>query len=358
MRQALDSRQSNAIASADRVPGADGTGGQESVGAARDPRSCMPARRVNTRVLQTFIALLNAGSIAFVADRQRVSRATVLYQLHSLEDRVGTLFHVQSDGALCPTPLAVDMAPKVRGMLEIWAGLVGGGAGEPVVQASGSLRIGVSGLAELVAPHVLGHVRRMHPLMDAMLVPMATDAALIQALRRADIHLGLSLGADDAFQVVTDCVEMRCRMVPVCSRLRHAEFMAARVDAWPWLLEDSMPGLSADLGVWFRAVLAGGEPRVRAQSVGVLMDLLAAGLGVTLLPEVGLPGYLAERHLAVLEPAVPFMPPPSVHLCVVAPAAARRAAQPRALARDLYRVLVADVESGQGRQRDEPHPVR
>ena len=358
MHQALVSRESNAITSAGRVPGAGRTGGQEGMGEAGDPRIRMAAPRVNTRVLQTFIALLNAGSVAFVADRQRVSRATVLYQLHSLEDRVGTLFYVQSDGALCPTPLAVDMAPKVRGMLDIWAGLVGGGPGEPVAQASGSLRIGVSGVAELVAPHILGHVRRMQPLMDVLLVPMATDTALMQALRRSEIHLGLSLGADDAFQVVTDCVEMRCRMVPVCSRLRHAEFMAARVEAWPWLLEDSMPGLSADLGVWFRAMLAGGEPRVRAQSVSVLMDLLTAGLGVTLLPEVGLPGYLAERSLAVLVPAAPFAPPPSVHLCVVAPAAARSAAQPRALARDLYRALVADVESGQGRQRDDTHPVR
>ncbi|MGT2490445.1 hypothetical protein ACU4GD_07695 [Cupriavidus basilensis] len=88
------------------------------------------------------------------------------------------------------------------------------------------------------------------------------------------------------------------------------------------------------------------------------MDLLAAGLGVTLLPEVGLPGYLAEDSRGAGAGG-------AIHATPVSPlvrggAGRGRAALPsrEALARDLYRVLVADVESGQGRQRDEPHPVR
>lgn len=312
----------------------------------RDTSSGAHVPRVNTRILHTFITLFNSGSVASVADRLRVSRATVLYQLHSLEDRVGTLFYVQPDGVLSPTPLALEMAPKVRSMLGIWTDLVGEATACEEAPEAGRLRIGVVGAAELVAPHVLAHVNRMHPRRDAMAVPLATEGALVQALRSSAIQLGLSLGAADGFQVVTDCVAMHCRMMLVCARSQHARFMATPVHALPWLLEDSMPGLSADLGVWFRAVLAGGEARVRAQSAGVLLDLLSAGLGVTLLPEIGLRRYLAERDLMMLQPAAPFTAPPPVRLCVVAASTTRSAACQRTLARDLYRALVADVESG------------
>jgi DNA-binding transcriptional LysR family regulator len=257
---------------------------------------------METRLLETLLAVVRAGGFTAAADELSLSQSTVSAHLIELEKLAGTpLFERRPTGAV-PTPAGrrlTDEASDILARLQHAFDAAAEVSARPV----GPVRLHApeSMCAHLLVP-VLQDLRTQHPALHPILQPAGTSVALAAvAERRADLALVIEPSVAETRLEITDLGSLELVLVGapdhrlagrrrVTIRDLHTEAIL--------LLEDGCSysdDLAVRLGQSGRAA-----PHGRYGSVETVKRLIEADFGIAVLPAHTVAEEVAAGKLIVL----------------------------------------------------------
>jgi LysR family hydrogen peroxide-inducible transcriptional activator len=261
---------------------------------------------MNLRDLRYFVALAETGHFGRAAERCFVSQPTLSAQIKKLESYLGVQLIERQPRRVVLTDIGTKILPLARRMLEDSDQIVALARNEhdPL---SGKMKVAlIPTIGPYLLPLVMRRLRKQLPRLKLMLYEYQTQP-LLERLRSGEIELGIL-----ALPVPLDGLEARelyeepfTLAVPTNSEL--AKKSHVKVDDLSGetllLLEDGHCLRDQALEVCGRIDAKESED-YRATSLETLRQMVAAGLGVTLLPELATRGPfgtgqgLAVKHFA------------------------------------------------------------
>ncbi|SDR14192.1 transcriptional regulator [Rhizobiales bacterium GAS113] len=252
-------------------------------------------------VLRSFATGMELGSFAKAADRLGRSTSAVSAQLRKLEEQAGTVIFRKSGRGLALTEAGETMLAYARRLIDLndeAAAAIHG------VELEGWVRLGLQeDFGEVLLPDVLGRFARAHPKVKIE-ARVARNAELVDRVTSG--RLDLALAWDDGTQGP------------------HGEFVAelpmrwigpqAGAGAWSVAEGEKLPLIAFEAPCLFRACAAEALDRAgiawrlafTSANLGGLWAAAAAGLGLTIRTEIGLPAKV--RALAPGEAGLPGLP--------------------------------------------------
>ncbi|MCB9897986.1 MAG: LysR family transcriptional regulator [Planctomycetes bacterium] len=260
------------------------------------------------RQLEYLVAVARTLNFREAAEACHVTQPALSAQIQQLEAGLGVTLLERDKRHVRVTAAGHDLVERARSILRDVDELLAA-AHTHSRPLTGTLRVGViPTVAPYLLPHVLPPLRQAHPELRVLLREEQT-ARLCETLRAGELDvLLLALEADlgdvETYALVHD---------PFVLAARHDHPLVARDDVVPDDLLDDVVLLLEEghcLGEQTRAVCAQAgraeEADVRATSLSTLVQMVAAGLGITLLPSLAIEVEVrAGLGLAV----VPFRAP-------------------------------------------------
>jgi LysR family hydrogen peroxide-inducible transcriptional activator len=259
---------------------------------------------VNLRDLRYFVALADTRHFGKAAERSFVSQPTLSAQIKKLENRLGVQLVERQPRRVTLTDTGAKILPLARRILQESDEIVSLARNEhdPL---SGKLNVGlIPTIGPYLLPLVIRKLRKRLPQLQLMLYEYQTQP-LLEKLRSGDIELGiLALPvAPDGLEIRELYTESFHAALPSTSPL--AKKTSIRLEDLTGenllLLEDGHCLRDQALEVCNRIdVRESGD--YRATSLETLRQMVAAGLGVTLLPELAARGPFGSGHGLVVKP--------------------------------------------------------
>jgi DNA-binding transcriptional LysR family regulator len=260
---------------------------------------------LDVRRLVLLCDLARLGTIAAVAKAHTYTPSAVSQQLAVLEREAGVPLLERTGRRVVLTPAGVVL---VRHAEVVLAALEGAGAALATVRSelSGPLRIGAFPSAvRTVLPAALVALGRDHPGLELMVTeldPVAVPAALLD--RRLDVALVhdydiMPVDVGPALEAVPLLDETVFLAVPVGGAASGVDPIGAARQA-AWIV--GTPGTACHAVALQVCRAAGFVPLVRhhADDFGAVLALVAAGLGVSIVPELATAQLPAGVRLAPL----------------------------------------------------------
>lgn len=257
--------------------------------------------------IQTFLAVLDAGSISGAAARADLSKSVVSKRISDFEAALGIALFTRHAGRIAPTDNALLLAERLRPAL---AELIA--AAESVTALDAALR----GKLTIAAPMSFG-IRHLGPVIagfarahPGLEVAVDYDDQLTD-LGRAGFDVGLRIGIlkDSSLMARRICEDPRVLVaspdylalhgaisVPAdLTRHRAIGYLHARMaDIWPFGADVPPPPLG----------------RINANNGEAMRDMAIGGLGLALLPLFIVHDALRDGRLVRLLPDLPQTPLP------------------------------------------------
>lgn len=290
------------------------------------------------RQAQYVLAVADEGGFRRAAARCRVAQPSLSAQIAQLEDALGVRIFERSHRRVLVTPAGRALIERMRVLVRDADAIVESAraAGDPL---SGEVRIGViPTISPYLLPAMIGPLRERVPKLLVRWIEDKTDS-LVVALNEGRIDgallaLEAELGrveheviADDAFMLATPPDHPAGRGRPATlDELGHLDLLL--LDEGHCLRDQALS-------------LCGGEAAeagYRATSLATLVQMVAQGLGVTLLPALAVP---VENRAGAMRLRRLKKPAPSRTIALVWRKGAAREAALREIAkaaRDAYRV--------------------
>jgi LysR family hydrogen peroxide-inducible transcriptional activator len=259
---------------------------------------------MNLRALQYFVKLADIRHFSKAADACFVSQPTLSTQIKKLEEELGTQLVERSPKNIMLTPVGEEIAERARKLLadveQIRA--VARRSSDP---AEGNLRLGLfPTLAPYLLPHVVPGLRQRFPRLRLQLTEEKTDV-LLRMLHRGELDAALlALPIPEAgLQIEILFREPFLLALPA----HHELARAAEVSI------DDLHGnelLLLEEGHCLRehalevCTLAGAHERVdfHASSMETLRQMVAAEVGITLMPKLSVMPPIAATDNLVIRP--------------------------------------------------------
>lgn len=262
--------------------------------------------------IETFLSVLDAGSISGAAARADLSKSVVSKRISEFETALGTSLFLRSAGRIVPTDAAFALAERLRPALAELVAATESAAAETDLRGrlaiSAPMSFGIRHLGPVIADFA-----HRHPNLDIVL---DYDDRMVD-LARAGFDVGLRIGAmhDSTLMSRKLCEDPRA-LVASPGYLRQApplerpEDLAAHV---------ALSYRHSRLGeVWsFSEPVALPRPaRVSANNGDAIRDLAIGGLGLALLPL-----FICHEALAsgALVRVLPELTPQPVPITIVWP---------------------------------------
>jgi len=244
--------------------------------------------------LKTLVAIAEEGSLSAAARRRHLSQPAVSMQMKALEDALGTrLMHRGTRGVNLTTAGDAFLVHARRALQTLDAGRAE--VAEVEGLSRGTLRLGATDAATEIFSAAFLRLHGRHPGIEVS-VEIDATAALIRSLRQARLDLVLgTLPVNEPDVVEEELVEERLGLVaPRAARITSLPDLLTREPfiAYPRgsttrnLIERAM----ARQGLIPRPVMEIGRPAIMAQ-------LVASGLGVSVLPESVVRPLVREKHI-------------------------------------------------------------
>ena len=264
---------------------------------------------MNLRDLEYLVAVGDERHFGRAAEACSVSQPTLSTQIRKLEAELGVELVERSPRRIALTDAGRQVVERARIILSESDNIrdIARSSADPAV---GSLRIGLfPTLAPYLLPHVVPKIHERFPDLELLLVEEKTDVVL-QRLRDGKLDAGvLALPVSDD-QLHQEFLFSEDFVLAVPSDHRLAEVdgpstMSVLAGESVLLLEDGHCLRDQALAV---CQLSGADERsgFRASSLETLRQMVAAGVGVTLLPELSVrppvPSYDDIRLIRFTEP--------------------------------------------------------
>ena len=272
---------------------------------------------MNLRDLKYLIALADLRHFGKAAEACFVSQPTLSTQIRKLEDELGVALVERAPRKVMLTAAGQDVVQRARRIVAEVEQMKES-ARRSQDPGSGTLRLGVfPTLGPYLLPHVVPGLRERFPELELLLVEEKSDA-LLQRLREGKLDailLALPLH-DDQLHAEPLFEERFVFAAPKQHPLAGNDVlsMAQLSDETLLLLEDGHCLREQALDV---CRLSGAQEKsgFRATSLETLRQMVAAGVGVTLLPALSVHEPIAQSPNIRL---VPFRdPPPSRQIALV-----------------------------------------
>lgn len=251
---------------------------------------------MNLRDLKYLVALADTGHFGRAAAKSHVSQPTLSAQIKKLEEQLGVLLLERRPRHVALTEVGARVVARARRILQE-AGDITELARASRDPLAGALKVAfIPTLGPYLLPLVTPRIRKQLPRLQLLLYEYQTGA-LLERLRAGELDLGvLALGVDvSGLEVLPLHEEAFTLAVPAGHRL--AKKNAVRPDDLAGetllLLEDGHCLRDQALDVCSRIDVREAED-FRATSLETLRQMVAAGLGVTLLPELATQGPFAQ----------------------------------------------------------------
>lgn len=286
--------------------------------------------------LELVVELADGGSLSAAARRLHVAQPALSRRLAALERRLGGPLMERSRHGTTPTPAGRVLVERARAVLHQLE-LAEHAVGEALAGRAGGLRLGTTPtLGADLLPALLGRLRDAHPGLSVDLRTSGDSPRLRAEVAAGDLDAALAV-VDRRSPGTTVLLRGRQRFALVLPA-DHPLAARAAVDRSE-LVDLALVALPAGEGL--RVLLDSllteldARPRiaVEAEHRELLVPLVAAGLGATLLPE----GFARERATADVAVAT-LRPPVERPVGMVVPAVDRLPAATASL-----RDAVADV---------------
>jgi len=245
---------------------------------------------MNLRDLQYLVALADHRHFGRAAAASFVSQPTLSTQIKKLEDELGVALVERAPRKVMLTPAGHDIADRARRILAEVDQLKESARRTRDPEA-GSVRLGIfPTLGPYLLPHVLPKIRERFPRLELLLVEEKTEVILRQ-LREGRLDVGvLALPLhDDRLHVEFLFEEPFVLAVPSTHALARRSTLSLHdlANERLLLLEDGHCLRDQALDV---CTLAGSGERngFRATSLETLRQMVAAGVGMTLLPTLSI----------------------------------------------------------------------
>ncbi|MDO9434381.1 LysR family transcriptional regulator [Hydrogenophaga sp.] len=152
-------------------------------------RQANPATGDRLELMQTFVRIVEAGSLSQAAAQMRTTQPTVSRRLQALERSLGLRLLQRSTRAMRLTEDGERCYERAKGLIESWEALEAEARGGAEV-ARGHLRVQV--------PHAIGQEQLVRPLATFM---QHHPQVHVEWLLRDDVHDLIGAGIDCALQV-------------------------------------------------------------------------------------------------------------------------------------------------------------
>ena len=252
--------------------------------------------QVTPRDLEVLLALVRGGTLASAGERLGVDASTVFRSLQRIERGLGRALFERTRSGYAPAELALELAGHAEQM-EAALKAARSSAESTPSQVSGTVRITTTDtvLHGLVAP-ALRSLRTVHPLLGfelhtgnelASLTRRDADIA-VRATKRPPQHLvGKHIGPIRVALYAAKRGGVR----------KFSDVQAGKAD---WIApDDALPDHPSV--VWRKRHFPKVVPRYRVNSILSVLELVALGLGVGVVPL-----FLAEGHRDVLRLSEPL----------------------------------------------------
>jgi len=261
------------------------------------------------RDLEYLVALAETRHFGRAAERCHVSQPTLSAQVRKLEDSLGFTLVERRPRKVALTVAGEAVVERARRMLrdaeDIQA--LGRASQDPL---AGRLRVGfIPTLGPYLLPRVAPRIARALPKLQLMLYEYQT-AALVERTVRGEIDLAILALPADTKGLVTRSLFAEAFLVAMPEH--HRLTAKKRVKASDLsgekllLLEEGHCLRDQALEVCARAGTE--EQDFRATSLETLRQMVAAGLGLTLLPRLAAEGPFASARGLVVRPFAPPSP--------------------------------------------------
>lgn len=259
---------------------------------------------MNLRDLQYLVALADTGHFGRAAQKSHVSQPTLSAQIKKLEDQLGVQLLERRPRNVALTEVGERVVARARRILQEADDIteLARASRDPL---AGALKVAlIPTLGPYLLPIVTPKLRKQLPRLQLLLYEYQTEA-LVERLRAGELDLGvLALGVDLAgLEVLPLHEEAFTLAVPAAHRL--AKKASVRPDDLAGetllLLEDGHCLRDQALDVCSRIDVREAED-FRATSLETLRQMVAAGLGVTLLPELATQGPFAQAKSVAIRP--------------------------------------------------------
>ncbi len=255
--------------------------------------------------LRYLVALADTGHFGQAAEACFVSQSTLSTGLKKLEDYLGVVLFDRSLKRAVPTPIGREIVESARRVVEEAARIreVASYAKDPMDR---TVHLGViPTLGPYYLPHVLTSVREAHPRLRLLLREEMTPHMLAHlAEGKLDAGLLALPILDPALEVKPLFEEPFLAAVPADHDLAKAR--SVRIDdlakAGLLLLEEGHCLRDQALDACHLEGLKSEE--IRATSLETLRQMVAMGLGVTLIPALACAGSVPARTSVALKPLV------------------------------------------------------
>ena len=253
-------------------------------------------------VLHSFVTGMELGSFAKAADRLGRSNSALSAQLRKLEDQAGTVIFRKAGRGLVLTEAGETMLAYARRLLDLNDEAVSAIQG---VDLEGWVRLGLQeDFGELLLPQVLGRFARAHPKVRIE-ARVARNAELLERVSAGRLDLALVWGDGTEAPYGERVAELPMRWIG------PAGGWAPQPDS----TGEPLPLVAFEAPCWFRtsgtdALDRAGIPwrlAFTSPNLGGLWAASAAGLGVTIRTQIGLP--VGVRAFAPGEAGLPLLPP-------------------------------------------------
>src|SRR5208282_2937474 len=259
---------------------------------------------MNLRDLRYLVALADTHHFGHAAEKSHVSQPTLSAQIRKLEDYLGVQLVERQPRNVALTDIGERIVLLARRVLQDADDIVevARGSRDPL---AGTLKVAfIPTLGPYLLPLVTPRIRKQLPRLQLLLYEYQTGA-LLERLRAGELDLGvLALGVDVSGLAVQPLWEEAFTLaVPAGHRL--ATKSAVRTDDLAGetllLLEDGHCLRDQALEVCHRVDVHEAED-FRATSLETLRQMVVAGLGITLLPELAVESpFGSQRGLTVRE---------------------------------------------------------
>ncbi|MFD0164030.1 LysR family transcriptional regulator [Streptomyces decoyicus] len=263
---------------------------------------------MDTRLLRTFVTLARVGSFTAAARALHLAQSTVTVQIRTLEKELGAPLFDRMPSGTVPTRAGQRLLEEAEEVLDAVARLrATASAGQRDADGGtveGQVAVGAGdSLCSSRLPAVIASLRHAHPRLDVHLHAVSTDTA-VDGLRTGRLDLALLLEPEVG---ESDLLARRIADEPLAYVAAPGHALAGRAAGWDALARESFfvheEGCSySDRLVRTLRSLPGAAPRItRFGSIDAARSCVAAGLGLTLLPQVTVERHLREGRLTVVD---------------------------------------------------------
>lgn len=244
---------------------------------------------MNLRDLRYLVAVARHRHFGRAAESCHVSQPTLSAQLKKLEEYLGVMLVERTNKQVMLTPIGEEVAARARSILAAADDLVevARAAGDPL---GGDFRLSlIPTVAPYLLPHLVPEIRERLPRLRPSLYEDQT-AQLLDRLRRGEVDAGiLALPVEGADSFAREHLYDEPFLLATPADHRLADAHAVHLDQLsgePVLLLEEGHCLRDQALAVCKLVGAGEEREFRATSLETLRQMVAAGGGITLLPEL------------------------------------------------------------------------